>query len=114
MSATSGTRLPTRVLVVVGLLLALLVAGVVSHYASSEPDGLERVATDHGFADRADEHAASDSPLADYGTTGVDDPRVSSGLAGVVGTLVVLGAGTGLFLVLRRRQRAPEPERERV
>ena len=32
---------------------------------------------------------------------------LSGGIAGVVGTLVVLGAGSGLFLVLRRREREP-------
>lgn len=106
--------MPTRVLVLVGLLLTLLVAGVVSHYASSRPDGLERVATDQGFLDRAEDNAAAGSPLADYGTSGVDDPRLSGGLAGVIGTLVVLGAGSGLFLLLRRRERSPEPGRERA
>ena len=45
---------------------------------------------------------------------GVDDPRVSGGLAGVIGTLVVLGLGSGLFLVLRRRERDPPRARERV
>jgi hypothetical protein len=94
------------VLLAVGVLVALLVGGVVSIAASGSPDGLERVAEDQGFSDRAEEHAAAGSPLADYGTRGVDDARLSGGLAGVVGTLVVLGAGTGLFLVVRRRDRA--------
>lgn len=100
-------RVPTRVLLVTGLLLALVVAGVASYYASGAPDGLERVATDQGFIDREREHTAGDSPLADYSTRGVDDERVSGGLAGVIGTLVVLGAGGGLFLLLRRREREP-------
>lgn len=98
-------RLPTRVLVVVGVLVALLVAGVVSFYAAGSPDGLERVATDQGFIDQAEEHSSADSPLADYRTRGVEDERAAGGLAGVAGTLVVLGAGSGLFLVLRRRER---------
>lgn len=88
---------------VVGLLIAVLVAGVASYYASSSPDGLEHVAEQAGFGDSAEEHAAADSPLADYRTRGVDDGRVSGGLAGVVGTLVVLLLAGGLFWVLRRR-----------
>jgi hypothetical protein len=100
-------RRPLRMLLVVGLLSALLVAGVVSHYASDSPDGLERVAEDQGFAAREREHAAAGSPLAGYGLRGVEDERAAGALAGVVGTLVVLGAGTGLFLVLRRRTREP-------
>ena len=66
-----------------------LVAGVLSAWASTHPDGLSRVATSLGFADRARDSAASGSPLADYATTGVSDPRLSGGLAGVVGVVVV-------------------------
>jgi len=38
---------------VLGLGIALLVAGVISRFASSAPDGLERVAEDHGIAEQA-------------------------------------------------------------
>mgnify|MGYP001233298815 FL=1 len=38
---------------VLGLGIALLVAGVISRFASSAPDGLERVAEDHGIAGQA-------------------------------------------------------------
>ena len=48
-------------------------------------------------------HAASDSPFAGYSTKGVDDDRLSGGIAGVVGVLVMLGLSTGLFWGLRRR-----------
>ena len=41
-----------------GLGVALLIAGVVSRFASSAPDGLERVAEDHGIAANAVEHHA--------------------------------------------------------
>ncbi|WP_194846731.1 PDGLE domain-containing protein, partial [Mumia zhuanghuii] len=62
-------RLSTRTLVAVGLLVALVLAGVVSYYASSHPDGLEYVATDKGFLDTAKEHESSaDSPMSDYST----------------------------------------------
>ena len=100
-------RVPTRVVLVVGLLAALLIAGVVSYYASASPDGLERVAMDEGFIDTAEEHAAAEGPLADYSAKGVDDERVAGGLAGVVGTLVVLVAAGGIFMLLRRRERRP-------
>jgi hypothetical protein len=98
-----------RALWVTGLVVALLVAGVLSFYASSSPDGLEHVAEQTGFIDSAQEHDAADSPLADYQTRGVDDERLSGGLAGVVGALVVLGLAGGLFWVIRRRG-APDAE----
>jgi hypothetical protein len=85
------------------LLVALVLAGGVSFYASSSPDGLERVAEDHGFIETADEHAAADSPLADYQASGVEDSRLSTGAAGVAGALVVLVLAGGLTFALRRR-----------
>ena len=85
------------------VLVSLLVAGVASYYASSHPDGLTRVAQQTGFVDAEKPRSASDSPFAGYATRGVDDGRLSGGLAGVVGVVVMLGLSTGLFWVLRRR-----------
>ncbi|MGY5885480.1 PDGLE domain-containing protein [Modestobacter lacusdianchii] len=93
----------TRTFVLVGVVVALLIAGVGSWYASSSPDGLEATAAEQGFGDTAEDSAAADSPLADYGLAGVDDARLSGGLAGVVGVLLVLLLAGGLTLVLRRR-----------
>lgn len=96
------TRRSTGFLLV-GLLVALLIAGVGSFYASGSPDGLEASAAETGFGDTARDSATADSPLADYGVAGIGDARLSGGLAGVVGVLVVLVLAGGLTLVLRRR-----------
>jgi cobalt/nickel transport protein len=93
----------TRALVVTGLLLSLLLAGVASYYASSSPDGLMYVAERTGFSDTATEHAAQDSPLAGYALRGVTGTALSGGLAGVVGVLVVGALAGGLVWALRRR-----------
>ena len=92
-----------KTLLVTGLLLALLIAGVGSFYASGHPDGLEYVAGKTGFLDTAEDSPAGGGPFADYSTKGVDDARLSGGLAGVGGSLLVLVLGGGLFWVLRRR-----------
>jgi hypothetical protein len=65
------------------LLVALILGVFVSPYASSRPDGLERVATDHGFVGKATSEST-------YGT-----------YAGLTGTLLVFVVGAGL--ALRRR-----------
>lgn len=96
-----------RTFLLLGLLAALLLAGVGSHYASSNPDGLEYVAEATGFADTAEPHAGADGPLADYRVDGVGDDRVAGGLAGVVGVLVTLLLAAGLTWLLRRRQSDP-------
>lgn len=93
----------TRTFVVVGLLTALLVAGVASYWASSNPDGLEYVAEKVGFADAAKDSATAGSPLSDYQVKGVESDALSGGLAGVVGALVVLVLSGGLAYAVRRR-----------
>ncbi|MGW0556097.1 energy-coupling factor ABC transporter permease [Streptomyces sp. NPDC002926] len=86
-----------------GLVTALVLAGFVSFHASASPDGLEKVAADKGIDKNVEEHAAKDSPLADYGVKDISDARISGGLAGVIGVGVTVVAGTGIFWSLRRR-----------
>lgn len=104
----------TRFFVGFGLVALLLAAGV-SYLADSSPDGLEAVTqrgcttveTATGEQLRGDciarsttDHAFGDSPLADYtvgGNAGL------TGVAGVIGLVVTLGAAGGLFWGLRKR-----------
>ena len=70
-----------------------------SPLASSHPDGLERVAEDEGFIDRAEE--APYELIPDYAFPGIDNEAVATILAGLVGTGVVFGLAYGLAWVLR-------------
>jgi hypothetical protein len=92
-----------RTFFLAGLAAVLLIAGVLSFHASSRPDGLEYVAEQTGFSDTSDDHAASDGPLADYGVGGIDDARLSGGLAGVIGVGVTALLMGGLVLLVRRK-----------
>jgi cobalt/nickel transport system permease protein/cobalt/nickel transport protein len=96
-------RRRTRGFLLVGLVVALLIAGVGSWYASSAPDGLESTAATAGFGSTARDSATADSPLADYGVAGLGDGRLSGGVAGVLGVLLVLLLAGGLTLLVRRR-----------
>jgi len=89
--------------VLAGLVVALLLGGGVSYYASGEPDGLNKVAEDTGFAAAERDHAAADSPLAGYSTSGVDNERLSGGLAVGAGVLACFALGGALFWAVRRR-----------
>ncbi|MCZ2824082.1 MULTISPECIES: PDGLE domain-containing protein [unclassified Modestobacter] len=93
----------TRTFVLIGTVLALLIAGVGSWYASSAPDGLEATAEEQGFGSTARDSAAADSPLADYTASWIGDDRLSGGLAGVIGVLLVLALTSVLVLLVRRR-----------
>jgi cobalt/nickel transport protein len=103
-------RVPARWVAVGIAVVTLLLAGVVSHYASSSPDGLNRVAQDKGFSGTAEPHRADDGPFAGYTTKDVADQRLSGGIAGVLGVVVVLALAGGLALVVRRRRPADEPD----
>jgi len=97
------------------LLVALVVAGGLSYFASSAPDGLDSV-TLHGcqvtevggqqhldgtcIAQNATGSATAASPLADYAVGGAEG---LNGLAGVIGVIVCAAVGGGLFRVLLRR-----------
>jgi cobalt/nickel transport protein len=91
---------------IAGFVLSLVLAGVVSNFASSSPDGLEKVAEDIGFLDSAKDHTYADGPLADYGVKGIENERLSTGTAGVIGVIATAGVSTGLFFVLRRKSGA--------
>lgn len=116
-----------RWLLLAGLAVALVLAGVVSGFASSAPDGLEHV-TSQGCtldaegrvvegscpAQATRDHELADSPLAGYGFRGIGNEPLATGLAGVVGVLVTFAAGGGLFWLVRRSRPAadaagPEP-----
>lgn len=101
----------------VGFLVAiLLIAGGVSYFASSSPDGLDS-ATLRGcdvvevggaeqlagscIAQGATPHAMSSSPLADYSIAG---QSATGGIAGVIGALVTLAIAGGLFWLIARRK----------
>jgi hypothetical protein len=92
-------------LVVGGLLVALGLAFLVSPYASSSPDGLNKVAIDKGFSDAEKESATADSPLAGYGVKGVDSEKLSTGLSGVIGVAVVFGIALLLFGIFNNRKK---------
>jgi len=81
--------------VIVGLGIALLIGVFLSPFASSDPDGLDRVSQDLQFEDRAVEDApAGKLPFAqvfdEYALKGVPE-AVATPLAGLVGTLATFG-----------------------
>ena len=86
-----------------GLLVSLAIAGVLSYYASSQPDGLEKVAEDKGFLDTAKDSVNAGTPLADYGITGLENERLSVGLSGIIGVIVTLIVAFAIFKTLAKK-----------
>lgn len=103
MTIVKTVKIRTRTLLAAGALVALVLAGVFSYYASQSPDGLEKVAADKGIDAKEKPHDMADGPLADYSVKGVHNERLSGGLAGVLGVGATLLVGTGVFWVVKRR-----------
>jgi len=93
----------------VGLLVAVVLAGILSPFASSHPDGLERVAENKGFAESAEgKEVYTGAPLPDYQVPNVENEAASTRLAGLIGVGVVFILATGVAWALRSR-RPKEP-----
>lgn len=91
-----------RRLLLIGVLLALVVAVFAAFAASPAPDGLERVAGDLGFLDRAQD--ARYRVLPDYTIPGLGKGPLSTAAAGAIGILIVTGVTLGAGALLRRRR----------
>jgi cobalt/nickel transport protein len=92
-----------------GLGIALVIAVLVSPFASPSPDGLNRVAEDLEFADRENpEPPAKQLPFArffdGYALKGVPE-SVATPVAGLVGTLVTFGVAWGAGKLLTGKSR---------
>ena len=87
---------------IAGLAVAALVVIVLAPIASPDPDGLERVGEDVGFLERA--QGAVFSVIPDYAMPGIEDPRLSTIVAGLVGVALVFLLTVGLGRLLRRRR----------
>jgi cobalt/nickel transport protein len=104
----------TRRFTFIGVLVALVLAGFVSLYASSSPDGLESVllygcTTDEaGSVDGGEcvlqgsgEHEVGGA-FADYGMSFLDNEFLGASLAGILGVILTLAIATGFFWLLAR------------
>lgn len=103
-------RRRTRLAVLSGLLVVAGLALFVSPWADPDPDGLERAAIESGFADDARDHDLARGPVADYSVKAVADERVATGLAGLIGVLIVFGLGVGVFATIAKRRDQGEGE----
>jgi hypothetical protein len=98
------------ILIVAGVGLALLIT-FLSPFASSDPDGLERVAEDKEFLHTAEDPGYEIIP--DYTFPGVENERLATVLSGIVGVLIVaaigLGVGYGMRALARSRGESNPP-----
>ncbi|MPZ48795.1 MAG: hypothetical protein GEU75_05685 [Dehalococcoidia bacterium] len=89
-------------IIVVGLGIAVIVA-LFSPWASSHPDGLEKVAEDKEFIGEAED--APYEIIPDYTFPGVENEKVATILSGLVGIVIVAALGFGFAFLMKATRR---------
>ena len=91
--------------VLLGLLFAVGLALLLAPFASQFPDGLEKVAEEKGFLDKGEGKEVFHSPIRDYLLPGIKNEKFATGLAGVIGTVLVFILVYGLSRLLYHRKK---------
>ncbi|RJP28350.1 MAG: hypothetical protein C4527_12135 [Candidatus Omnitrophota bacterium] len=100
----------TKSEILIGLAIALFVGVVLSPFASPWPDGLEKVAEDHGFIEKAHEESATPEIIPDYAMPGIQSEKLATAAAGFIGTLILYFGGYGLAYLLKTAKARTNPE----
>jgi cobalt/nickel transport protein len=107
-------RQRNRAFIIAGLGVALLIAVFLSPFASSDPDGLDRVSQDLKFDTKAAEEAPAQklpfyNVFEEYALRGVPE-GVATPLAGLIGTLVTFGLAWGIGKLVVRNSSSSTTE----
>jgi len=88
--------------VAVGIIASIIIAVFISPFASSFPDGLEKVAENFGFLERAQNVVSDDIfIIPDYSFDAVNHPLWQGALAGLFGVLIVCAIFGIVFLIYK-------------
>jgi len=87
----------------IGLGMALLIALFLSPFASTSPDGLEKVAETKGFSEKGEgwtfwRHA----PFSDYTLPWIKNEKASTALSGLIGTLAIFLIALGVGKLFKK------------
>ncbi len=85
---------------VVPVVTVLLIAGLLSLFASTWPDGLDSVAEKYGFKNKETKVVEIPTPFADYKIKGLDE-KVGTSIAGLVGSGICFGIAFGVAQVVK-------------
>ena len=95
----------TITVAITGIAISLIIATFLSPFASTFPDGLEKVAQKLGFAEKATEVINSKFfIIKDYYISFINNEFWKGALAGLFGVLIVLAIFGIIFLVYRISQ----------
>ncbi|HUS44979.1 MAG TPA: PDGLE domain-containing protein [Phycisphaerae bacterium] len=96
----------------VGILVVVVIGGVLSYFASGDPDGLEKTQEILGAAEPV--HTGVEPPpsvFEGYSLKCLGEGFWGNAVAGVVGSLFVLGGLLVVARILKRRPSRQDPEK---
>jgi cobalt/nickel transport protein len=80
-----------------GIFLALFIVVILAPFAATSPDGLEKVAEDHAFIEKAME-GNDYFPIPDYEIPGLQNKTMAGIFAGITGVFLSFG---GMILLMK-------------
>jgi cobalt/nickel transport protein len=87
----------------IGLGVALLVALLLSPFASPSPDGLEKIAETKGFSEKGKGWTFwKVAPFSDYTLPWIKNEKVSTALSGLIGTLAIFLIALGVGRLIKK------------
>jgi cobalt/nickel transport protein len=90
-------------LIWIGLGVSLLLALFLSPFASSSPDGLEKVAEMKGFSEKGEGWKVwKYAPFSEYAIPWIKNEKVSTALSGLIGTLAIFFIAMGIGKLIKR------------
>lgn len=92
-------------IIIIGILISVTLAFFFSPYASKSPDGLEKVAEDKGFLHKGEGKEVFTSPIPDYTIPKIKNERLSTSVAGLIGTLITFSFAYGIGYYLKKKNK---------
>jgi len=89
--------------IIIGIVVSLFLAGLISIFASPWPDGLEKVAEDKGFLEKGEIEPPIKSPIPDYTFPGLKNEKIATSVAGILGTAIVFVLGYGVSALIKKK-----------
>ncbi|MFH1612918.1 MAG: PDGLE domain-containing protein [bacterium] len=72
-------------IILLGLFISIALVFFIAPFASSSPDGLEKVGQDKGFLHKGEGQEVFNAPFPDYTISWIQNEKISTSLSGLIG-----------------------------
>jgi len=90
--------------VIICLIVSAALVLIIAPFASSWPDGLERVAINLGFIEKGEGQPLLNSPMPDYTLNFIQNEKLSTISAGLIGVILMFLLAYAIGVLLKGKQ----------